>query len=710
MRYRYLVILVLTVLTACGDAPAAVPTAMPAASTAAPAPTTIAAPTLPPAPTSAATPAPVEPTRAPAPAPPPEGVDGVGPIDLYAQTAPEFPADLEWLNTPRPLSMAALRGKIVIVDFWTYGCINCVHNFPDLKRLQAEFPDELVIIGVHSAKFTTESDTENIRQTLLRYQIDYPVVNDRNLTVWNVWNAQAWPTTVVVDVNGAMAGIHVGERVYSAIKPLVATLIAEADARGRLDRTPLPVALEREGRPATVLAFPAKTLADPRGDRLFIADTGHHRIVIADPRTGDVLDVVGNGRQAFADGAFAAASFASPHGMALSNDGGTLFVADTGNHAIRAVDLLTGQVTTLIGTGVRATAYPPEPGDAPAVALSSPWDLALDNIRLYIAMAGSHQIWSYRLSNGRVEPLAGSAIEGIADGPAAEAELAQPSGLALAGDGRLYFTDTEASSMRYVTLAGRPAVTTLAGGGRDLFAFGDRDGIGGAARLQHPQGVTFANGMLYIVDTYNHKIKQIDPASGEVRTWAGSSRGWQDGPTPLFYEPGGISAGPDRLYVADTNNHAIRMLDLNTGEASTLVLKGIERFSSAGAESGKVVTMPPIRIAPGAGQIRLDIILPAGYKVNDLAPSSLRWSLAGAGIALSPDADRSLAGLSFPFDLPATFSTGSGTLTADVAVIYCEADTPELCYIEEVRIEAPFTVIGGGAPALELRHAVEFSR
>lgn len=693
LRTLLLVALLLVMLTGCGVAPreAAAPSPIAPATAADPAPaaTPVPAPSMPP------------------PAGPSQDVVASGPIDLYAQTAPEFPDGLVWLNVERPLSMAALRGKIVVIDFWTYGCINCVHNFPDLKRLQAEHADELVVIGVHSAKFTSESDTENIRQTLLRYQIDHPVVNDHQLAVWNTWNARAWPTTVVVDASGTLAGIHVGEDVYTALKPLIVQLIREADARGRLDRTPLPRALEREGRPATMLSFPAKVLADPRGDRLFIADTGHHRIVIVDLRDGTVLDVVGNGRQALADGEYATASFASPHGMALSGDGSALYVADTGNHAIRLVDLRSRQVTTLVGTGERARAYPPQPGVAPGVPLSSPSDLALDTTRLYIAMAGSHQIWTYRLSNGMVEPLAGSGIEGVADGPAIDAELAQPGGVALGNDGRLYVADTEASSIRLVTLAGRPSVATLAGGGRDLFTFGDRDGMGGEARLQHPQGIAFLNGALYIADTYNHKIKSINPVTGEVRTLAGTQRGWQDGPVPLFYEPGGIAAGREQLYVADTNNHAVRIVNPVTGATETLVLQGIERFSAIAANGAPVVTLPPATVAPGAGRVRLNIVLPQGYKVNDLAPSSVRWQSSGVVATLPPDADRSLAGFAFPFDVPATFARGAGTLTADLAVIYCAVDTPKLCLIEEVQIVAPFTVADGGAPVLELRHTVE---
>ncbi len=636
----------------------------------------------------------------------PAGVESSAPIDLYARNAPEFPDGLEWLNVPRPLTMADLRGKLVIIDFWTYGCINCMHNMPDLKRLQSEHPDELVVIGVHSAKFSAEAETDNIRQTLARYQIDYPVVNDRAMRVWNLWNARAWPTTVLVDAAGVLAAIHIGEGSYAALKPTVRVLLREAEARGSLDRTPLPALLERARMPSSLLSYPAGVLADPRGGRLFIADTGHHRVVVVDPQSGDVLDLIGNGREMFADGDYISAGFASPRGMALSDDGTTLYIADTGNHAIRVVDLQERRVSTLIGNGRRARSYPPQPGRAPDVALSSPWDVALDATHLYIAMAGSHQIWRYRFSDGVVEALAGSSIEGVADGPAGRAELAQPSGLALGGDGRLYVADAESSSVRVITLSDHPSVATLAGGGRDLFVFGDQDGIGRAAQLQHPQGVAFLDGYVYVADTYNHKIKQIDPHSGEVRTITGGERGWADGVAARFYEPGALAAAAGQLYIADTNNHAVRVLDLDSGTVTTLVVRDVERLRAQQVDPSSVptVVLPVATVAPGAGMLRLDITLPPGYKINDLAPSSVHWDIDG-GAALAGDADRSLAGIQFPLEMPVTF-TGSGTVAADIVLIYCEAIKPKVCLIAETRIAAPFVTAEGGSAVLPLPYTL----
>lgn len=625
--------------------------------------------------------------------------------------APDFPQGLDWLNTDRPLTLAQLKGKLVVLDFWTYGCINCMHIIPDLKRLEEEYPNELVVIGVHSAKFENEGDTDNIRQVVLRYELEHPIVNDRDFVVWRTWGAQAWPTVVLIDPAGNVVGGHSGEGIYPLFKPVIESLVQEFDAKGILDRTPLKLALEKEGLPETVLSFPGKILADEAGGRLFIADTNHNRIVVADIVSSDVLNVIGGGEYGFEDGDFRAAAFAHPQGMALSGDGQTLYVADTENHAVRQVDLIAEEVTTLVGTGRQAPQYPPQGGRAPDVALSSPWDLELDGEQLYIAMAGSHQLWAMDLSSGLIGPFAGNGREGTNDGPLANAELAQPSGLSLDGKGRLYFTDPEASTIRWAeTNPSQGQVGTLVGSGASLFDFGDVDGVGREARLQHALGVVYYKDVLYVADTYNSKIKRVSPETQESHTFLGSDHGWRDGADALFYEPGGIDAADDKLYVADTNNHAIRVVDLATQETSTLVLKGIERFiPSADDEDfgGKIVRLDPTQLAVGEGKLVLNVQIPDGYKVNDLAPSSMEWRVDGDVVVLPPDANRSVVAPQFPLELDATFNQGEGTLMGDLTIFYCEAEKQSICLIEQVRLEAPLTVNQNGGHILELNHAIE---
>ena len=622
--------------------------------------------------------------------------------------APEFPVGLDWLNTARPLTLAELKGKIVLLDFWTYGCINCMHNFPGLKQLEAEYPDELVVIGVHSAKFQNEGETENIRQIILRYDLEHAVVNDNQFLVWNTWGARAWPTLVLIDPRGNVVGGHSGEGVYPIFKPVIDSLVSEFDQLGLLDRTSLELRLEKEGLPSTVLAFPGKVLADPDRGRLFVADTNHHRIIVADLTTGEIEAVYGTGQSGFQDGPAEASQFRYPQGMALTDDGEGLFVADVDNHAIRQIDLTGGQVSTLVGTGIQAGQYPPASGLAAEVELSSPWDVVLRGDELFIAMAGSHQIWRMNLTTGEAEAYAGSGREGTQDGPVAGAELAQPSGLTVGPDDRLYFADSEGSSIRWVELTGNsPAVGTLAGSGLSLFDFGDLDGVGGQARLQHPLGISSDGIYLYVADTYNSKIKRIDPASGEVVSMLGSEQGWRDGRDPRFYEPGGLHFAGGRLYVADTNNHSIRVVDLTGGETTTLVLSGIEVFSgSQPGALGTLVDLPPVEIGVGTGTVVLEIQLPAGYKINDLAPSSVAWEVEGSSVRLAADSNRSAKGLEFPIELAADFSEGRGALIADLTLYYCEADKQTLCLIDQARLRLPLSVVKDAEPVARLHYEI----
>ncbi len=615
--------------------------------------------------------------------------------------APEFPDGLDWLNTDQPLSIAGLRGKVVVLDFWTYGCINCIHIIPDLERLEREFAEELVVIGVHSAKFAQEGATDNIRNIVLRYGLEHPVVNDRDFEVWRSWGARAWPTVAVIDPAGNIVGGHEGEGVYGVLQPVILSLVNEFADRGQLDTEPVDFRLERDGLPDTILSFPGKVHADPAGDRLFISDTNHHRVVAARISDGTVLAVYGTGSKGYADGPSDAAEFDQPQGLWLDTDRDVLYVADVGNHAIRTVALGDGSVGTLAGTG-RQGRYPPAGGTGTEVSLHSPWDVTLAGDTLYVAMAGSHQIWTVDVETGAAAPFAGNARESTRNGDRLEAELAQPSGVTIGADGRVYFADSESSSLRYVDL-GSGEVDVLAGSDESLFDFGDVDGIGTEALLQHPLGVSWHAGDVWFADTYNSKIKTADPETGEVATRYGGEAGWRDGADPLFYEPGGLHVVDGVAYVADTNNHVVRTVDLATGEAETLLLKGIEAFTPAGGQGGETVALPEVTVAPGPGTVVLDVTLPAGHKINEEAPSSAVWTVVG-GIADLGVTD--LTGTELPAEVAVEFSTGTGTLTGDLTLIWCADDAESLCFIEQLAVEVPVTVAEGGATEIRIPHEI----
>lgn len=489
--------------------------------------------------------------------------------ELGPVRAPELDGAVAWLNTPVPITLAQLRGKVVLLDFWTYGCINCLHVLPDLQRLQARFADELVVVGIHSAKFDNERSTENIRRTLQRLGIRHAVANDAHFAIWQRYTVRAWPTQVLIDPRGYVVGTATGEGHGAQLEEAIAAVIGVFEQEGTLDRSPRPLA--PVGRAADgPLAFPGKVLADEARTRLYIADTQHHRIVETD-LVGRITRVFGSGLPGRDYGRAEEARFHEPQGLALAGD--DLYVADAGNHLVRAIDLPTGTVRTVAGTGRQATWQQSDGGAALETSLTSPWDLAWDGRLLFIAMAGAHQVWLLDPQRGLVIRYAGTGAEARHDGHVDQAAFAQPSGLAL--DGRmLLVADAEANIVRAITLPPDNQVRTVAGG--DLFEFGDVEGEGDAVRLQHPLGLCVAGGHVVVADTYNHRIKRLDPTTGNVRRWAGAGRpGHVDGlaDAAMFYEPGGVSATGTHVYVADTNNHAVRVISLATGEVSTLDIR-----------------------------------------------------------------------------------------------------------------------------------------
>jgi thiol-disulfide isomerase/thioredoxin len=699
--------------------------------------------------------------------------------------APELGKNRGWLNTERPLSLAALRGKVVLLDFWTYGCINCIHIIPDLKRLEAKYPNNLVVIGVHSAKFENEKQTDNIRQIILRYEVEHPVVNDADFLIWQSYAVRAWPTQVLIDPAGYVVGKVEGEGNYEVIDEAIADTLAEARKRGELNEQPLKLTLERAKVGDMPLAFPGKILADAKTERLFIADSNHNRIVVA-KLDGTLIDTIGTGERGATDGAFERATFHRPQGLAL--DGAdALYVADTENHLIRRVDLKARTVSTVAGTGAQAAGgFGDEAGRASALAtaLNSPWDLQLVGRTLFIAMAGPHQIWRLNLSRGQVSVFAGSGREARIDGSRHASAFAQPSGLTTDGGRKLYVADSESNIIRAIDLStpspvstatpegnaardpleddapapevsptprantGTPPehsddaqaasestsapalalsrqVETLAGG--DLFEFGDTDGTGDAARLQHPLGVVYTDGALFIADTYNHKIKRLDLQTRTVKTFAGTGKpGQSDGANASFYEPGGLSSARGKLYIADTNNHAIRVVSLGDGQTSTLPLRGLrppaasakkleENAAATPAPNAEELKLEPQRLllareATAANTLVVEVALPAGYHLNELAPHRLQATIERGAehVAFEGNTQRLTRGakdlLRLPLRLPLrTHAVGAAELRLQLTLYYCREDNTGACRTKTLIWRAPIDITSNTAAPREIK-------
>ena len=581
-----------------------------------------------------------------------------------------------------------------------------MHIIPDLKKLETKYSKELAVIGVHSAKFQNEREAENIRQAILRYGIEHPVINDSNFAIWQAYGARAWPTLVLIDPEGDIIGSETGEGHYEILDRLIGELISRYRSKNLINEKSFPLSLEKYKQGPSFLSFPGKVLADEASNRLFIADSNHNRVVITNLE-GEVLDIAGNGETGRRDGAFKDASFHHPQGMTLQGD--NLYVADTENHLIRKLDLKAKTVKTIAGTDKQA-AFLDTGGMGTFSSLNSPWDLVYLDGRLYIAMSGAHQLWVMDLETTVFQPFAGSGAEGRTDGLLDKSTLAQPSGITVSGK-RLYFADSEVSSIRYVDLEKKEVKTVV---GHDLFVFGDVDGQGDEVRLQHPLGVFNHNGLVYIADTYNHRIKVLNPLDRTCRTFAGNGKaGYVDGKDARFYEPGGLSIARNKLYVADTNNHAIRVVDMKTKEVSTLQIKGLKMEVSENTPQSVIpsfarqIELPLKTLKMGSDiQLILNINLPKGYHVNPNAPLIYRID-AGSGIQVE-QANREVR-LEKP-ELPikisgkTTSEEKSTDLKVSVSFYYCREDNQGACFIDAIIWQLPIKIdkdIGDTAGTLD---------
>ncbi len=649
---------------------------------------------------------------------------------------PDFLKDAEWINTGGPLRASDLKGKFVLLDFWTYCCINCIHILPELKKLEHAYRNELVVIGVHSAKFETEQDTKNISEAVLRYEIEHPVINDSNHRLWQMFGVSSWPTILLIDPEGKAVYGRSGEFKFEDMDPVLKQGVEYYRAQGLIDDTRLRFDLLAHRQQPTELKFPGKVLADASTNRLYVTDSNHNRIVVS-TLDGVVQEIIGSGLIGSSDGGFADATFDHPQGVALHNN--VLYVADTENHLLRKVDLVKKTVQTIAGTGEQARQGWPGldnvrglpdrfVGPPKTTALSSPWALWVHADALYIAMAGPHQIWKMPLDESEIGPYAGNGREDIVDGPLLPAipyaegfaSFAQPSGLTSDGEW-LYVADSEGSSIRAVPFDASEEVWTVVGSnallrGR-LFAFGDADGRRDRAKLQHALGVAYRDGKIYVADTYNNKIKVVDAKSGYTRTLAGTRvPGFSDSPAK-FDEPAGISIAGDTLFVADTNNHAIRKVDFKTGATTTLKFTGLTAPARPRAEpdlalaEGQLLERAALKSVEGRVTFQVKLQYPEGWKTNDLAPMSYTVSAAGeqgvidrtklGRVRVKPPAE------SFEFTLPIT-GDGEDTITLAVNYYYCRGGSEGLCKVGKVAWTIPLAIRPDAAEtSLTLNHVVK---
>ena len=592
--------------------------------------------------------------------------------------APELVGSGGWLNTGgKDLTLADLRGKCVVVDFWTFCCINCLHVLDELRELEEKHRDTVVIVGVHSPKFVHEADHRAVVDAVARYEVHHPVLDDPALVTWKQYAVRAWPTLVVIDPEGYVVAQHAGEGHAHAIARLVEELEAEHEAKGTLRRGDSPYVPAEPV--AGDLKFPGKVVRLPNGHFL-VADSGHHSLVELAEDGERVVRRIGDGERGLVDGL--APRFSEPQGLTLVPEGLDLgydvVVADTVNHALRGVRLADGEVRTLTGTGKQWWQGSATEGPAREVDLSSPWDVAWFDGRVWIAMAGVHQLWSFDPVAGEVGVAAGTTNEGLVDGPVAEAWFAQPSGLAVSADGgRLWVADSETSAVRWVSRETKTVHTAVGSG---LFDFGHRDGEAGQALFQHPLGVTvLPDGSVAIADTYNHALRRFDPANNEVTTLATDLR-----------EPSGAVLVDGDIVVVESARH--RLTRLRLPEEAVRVESVAHRTQRAATE-----------VAPGVFQLDVVFSAPAGQKLDERygpstrllvssTPPELLLSGAGADSALNRE-------------LVLSEEVTEGVLHVSAMAASCD-DDPEIeypaCHVHQQDWGVPVKLTPGGARRLPL--------
>jgi thiol-disulfide isomerase/thioredoxin len=604
--------------------------------------------------------------------------------------APELSGRGGWLNTGGvALSLADLRGRFVLVDFWTSCCVNCLHVLDELRPLEAAFGDVLTVVGVHSPKFVHEADHQAVLDAVERHEVHHPVLDDPDLTTWQAYAVRAWPTLTLVDPEGYIVGQFSGEGHAHALDALLAELVPAYEARGSVHRGDGPY-VPPEPEP-TELRFPGKVVR-LSGGTFLVSDTKHHSLVELAADGEAVLRRIGSGERGLVDGGPAEARFSEPQGLAVlpadiaATVGYEVVVADTVNHALRGLELATGTVRTLAGTGRQWMQ-----GDGTA-ALSSPWDAVWwpAHARVVVAMAGIHQVWAFDPVSGVVEVLAGTTNEGLVDGPAFRAWFAQPSGLSVAADGgAVWVADAETSALRRLIRGPQGDVGVVTEVGTGLFDFGFQDGPAAEALLQHPLGVcVLPDGSVAVLDTYNHAVRRVDPVTGHVSTMATGLR-----------EPSGAVVDDVHLLVVESAAHRLSRVPL--GAAA----EPVEAFSTQ-------TRRPPVEVAPGPVGLIVVFEPPPGQKLDERWGPATRLLVSATPTALLRSGDGRGPGLTRSLDLAA--GVGDGVLHVAATAASCDdvtSGTPgddgmsapgPACHVHQQDWGIPIRVVEGGTRRLEL--------
>ena len=461
--------------------------------------------------------------------------------------APEFPASLQWLNTTKPVRMAQLRGRITALVFVNAGSAWSLQRLQDLLVMRRRYPEQLHVVAIHVPRFDHERDAQRVLRRLQRHPVDLPIAHDADWVMWQYYGVEAWPTVVLIDGEGRVRERIVGDAPVRELDGAITRLRNEAVPQSVNEE---PIELRRVREPDHTLKFPIGIAVGPQ--YLYVVDSGHHRVLECE-LNGRIRRQFGSGGQGFIDGPMELAAFMHPQGLCLQRD--ALYVADTGNHAVRRIKLSTGDIDTLIGAGRPGTPTPGRVTDPRSVALDQPRAVAVSpSNALCIATLGDNRIWTYDLGTQEMKLLAGSGALDVVDGEGEAAAFAGPCNLAIVQQ-ILYVCDELGSAVRSVHTRTRQVSTLL---GQDAWQFGNLDGSRAEALMQQPQAIALdgATPVLWVVDSGNDRLCALRLGGGELGTINLPQR---------LHAPAGMCVSGGVVWIADTDAHAVLRFDSNDG-------------------------------------------------------------------------------------------------------------------------------------------------
>jgi len=588
------------------------------------------------------------------------------------KSAVEFPEKADWLNSAGNVKLSQFNGKFLLLNFWTYSSFICLAQLNELNDLRETFP-QLEIMIVHNGKYAPEMETANIRNAIVQHDIRFPVLNDAEFKMWNDYEIESWPTNILINPEGKIAFRSSGSSIPNELSEILRTNLEPTTQR------PSPYRFEGMMMEQNILTFPS--FIEAYDDIfLFISDTRNNRIIVLDG--SDNIDrVIGSGIAGKLDGENAECSFKHPSGMAYNAETSTLFIADTGNDLIRTYNMDTEQLTTILGNGQRGFEIP-EIVSGIEQSINQPSDVELVGDVLYITMTGWNQIWAYNIKLGVAGPVAGTGNFGFSEGKALESDLAEPVGLTVDNEGVIYFTERQSSAIRSLD---KGKVSTIIGSG--VFEFGDEESSKKQTLLQGPSGITYYKGSLYVADEFNHKVKSVDPNRKRAQTIVGTGApGFADSKvkTTLLNHPADIVVIKDKLYIADSHNHAIRIFDLDRETLSTLSYGNLDRLDLKPIDHTLIFDADTLNLPLGSCQIEIKFLFDSEHEFFNGAPHSVHLTNGILGEVIYTSLQKNATRFIIDND-------GSRTnLMADFRVFYRDKKIKENVYYKDFTLIIPY--------------------